>query len=262
MSLERGPTNPAGWHKDLRRAAQEFRLRYYGREGNPGPPPAMAELAPEVMQLVDEVVYGEVYNRPAVNLQTRSLCTIAALTVLGHSPQLLQRHILAALHIGVTKEQISEIISQMVFYGGMPAAVNAFRVAKESFDRQPGYQPPPDIPQPTVDLTQPEPPAVRLRPVDRAPTEEYRRANDESRIHRDREHGEPDGRQPDQGRPRVNRSRPASRSSNQSAGDGRRVGGNAQRRSAGQRGGVHFSPGPKGRRGGGGGGKRNTGRRR
>ena len=261
MSLERGP-------KDLRRAAQEFRLRYYGREGNPGQPPAMAELAPEVMQMVDEVVYGEVYNRPAVNLQTRSLCTIAALTVLGHSPQLLQRHILAALHIGVTKEQISEIISQMVFYGGMPTAVNAFRIAKESFDQQPGYQPePPDLapPPPEVtqaDLAQPEPSAGRLRPIARAPIGGDRRANDESRIHRDREHGQPDGRQPDQGRPPVNRSRPASRSSNQSAGNGRRVGGNAQRRGPGQRGGVHFPAGPKGRRSGTGGGKRNTGRRK
>ena len=81
MTTERSP-------KDLRRAAADFRLRYYGRYGNPGPPPAMAELAPEVMQLVDETIYGEIYNRPAVNLQTRSLCTIAALTVLGHSPDL------------------------------------------------------------------------------------------------------------------------------------------------------------------------------
>ena len=113
MTTERGP-------KDLRRAAAEFRLRYYGRYGNPGPPPAMAELAPEVMQLVDETIYGEIYNRPAVNLQTRSLCTIAALTVLGHSPDLLARHIQGALHVGVTREQISELISQMVFYGGMP----------------------------------------------------------------------------------------------------------------------------------------------
>jgi 4-carboxymuconolactone decarboxylase len=120
--------------KDLRKAAADFRRRYYGPRGNPGPPSAMAELAPEVMESVDSVLYGEIYNRPAVNLQTRSLCTIAALTVLGHNPQLIRRHIQGALHVGVTKEQIVEIISQMVFYGGMPAAINAFRVAKETFD--------------------------------------------------------------------------------------------------------------------------------
>ena len=88
------------------------------------------------MRLVDAVVYGEIYNRPAVDLRTRSLCTIAALVVLGHSPQMIKRHITGALHIGVTEEEISEIIAQMVFYGGMPAAVNAFRIAKETFDEQ------------------------------------------------------------------------------------------------------------------------------
>jgi len=97
----------------------------------------MAELAPEVMRLVDSVIYGEIYNRPAVDLKTRSLCTIAALVVLGHSPQMIKRHISGALHIGVTREEISEIIGQMVFYGGMPAAVNAFRMAKEAFDESP-----------------------------------------------------------------------------------------------------------------------------
>ena len=120
--------------KDLRQAAADFRQRYYGPSNNPGQPPAMSELAPEVMDLVDSVIYGEIYNRPAVNLQTRSLCTIAALVVIGHSPQLIKRHIQGALHVGVTKEQISEIISQMIFYGGMPAAVRAFQVAKETFD--------------------------------------------------------------------------------------------------------------------------------
>ena len=123
---------------DLDEAAAEFRMRYYGPDNNPQPPAAMAELAPDVMRLVDAVVYGEIYNRPAVDLRTRSLCTIAALVVLGHSPQMIKRHITGALHIGVTEEEISEIIAQMVFYGGMPAAVNAFRIAKETFDEQAG----------------------------------------------------------------------------------------------------------------------------
>ena len=104
----------------------------------PEPAPVMSELAPEIMDLVDQVVYGEIYNRPAVDLQTRSLCTIAALTVLGHSPDLIRRHIQGALNVGVTREQICEIIAQMIFYGGMPAAINAFRAAKESFDQKSG----------------------------------------------------------------------------------------------------------------------------
>ena len=125
-----------GPESDLDQAAADFRMRYYGPANNPDPPAAMAELAPEIMKLVDSVVYGEVYNRPAVDLKTRSLCTIAALVVLGHSPEMIKRHITGALHIGVTREEISEIIGQMIFYGGMPAAVRAFRVAKETFDEQ------------------------------------------------------------------------------------------------------------------------------
>ena len=126
---------------DLEEAAAEFRMLYYGAENNPEPPAAMMELAPDVMRLVDAVVYGEIYNRPGVDLRTRSLCTIAALVVLGHSPQMIKRHITGALHIGVTQEEISEIIAQMVFYGGMPAAVNAFRIAKETFDEQAAQEP-------------------------------------------------------------------------------------------------------------------------
>ena len=129
-----------GPESDLDQAAADFRMRYYGPANNPDPPAAMAELAPEIMKLVDSVVYGEVYNRPAVDLKTRSLCTIAALVVLGHSPEMIKRHITGALHIGVTREEISEIIGQMIFYGGMPAAVRAFRVAKETFDEQ-GVEP-------------------------------------------------------------------------------------------------------------------------
>ena len=149
-----------GPESDLDQAAADFRMRYYGPANNPDPPAAMAELAPEIMKLVDSVVYGEVYNRPAVDLKTRSLCTIAALVVLGHSPEMIKRHITGALHIGVTREEISEIIGQMVFYGGMPAAVRAFRVAKETFDEQGDEQ---GVEQETAPATG-TPSAARSRP--------------------------------------------------------------------------------------------------
>ena len=193
----------------------------------------MAELAPEVTELVDSVVYGEIYNRPAVNLQTRSLCTIAALTVLGHSPQLIRRHIQGALHIGVTKEQISEIISQMVFYGGMPAAINAFQVAKETFDDS--AEPWPQVAEPAVERSGRDEPVV----VSRQPT---------VRAH--------------QGRPPSNRSTSAPRSRNQRTGAGPQVGRQSKVSRPGQRGGARASNRPPQRGGGGPGGKRNPGKRR
>ena len=116
MSSENHPEGDSqGGVKDLNQAALDFRQAYYGPDNNPAPPAAMAELAPEVMRLVDAGIYGEIYNRPAVALRTRSLCTIAALVVLGHSPQMIKRHISGALHIGVSRDEISEIIAQMVF---------------------------------------------------------------------------------------------------------------------------------------------------
>ena len=219
--------------KDLRQAAADFRRRYYGPRGNPGPPSAMAELAPEVMDLVDSVVYGEIYNRPAVNLQTRSLCTIAALTVLGHSPQLIRRHILGALHIGVTKEQISEIISQMVFYGGMPAAINAFRVAKETFDD--ASEPWPVVAEQRGETSgRDEPVAVSRQPTVRT----Y------------------------QGRPPSNRSTSAPRSRNQRSGARPQMGRQSKVSRPGQRSGGHTTNRSPERGGGASGRKRNPGKRR
>ena len=245
---------------DLRQAAAELRRRYYGDDGRPGPPPAMAELAPEIMDLVDQVVYGEIYNRPAVDLQTRSLCTIAALTVLGHSPDMIRRHIQGALNVGVTREQICEIIAQMIFYGGMPAAVNAFRAAKESFDQISGQ-----LSSPATQ--QAEPPTLRTLdrpapPVQSRPAAPPRSVSDEDRVHRNRQYGQPHGGQPGQSRPPANRPRPASRGGNQPAGDGRSVGRQSQGGRTGQRGGFHVPARPPGRGGGGPGGKRNPGRGR
>ncbi|MQG26849.1 MAG: hypothetical protein FI723_00510 [SAR202 cluster bacterium] len=305
MSPEDGPEeqsndDPQGMAKDLDQAALDFRQRYYGPDNSPVPPAAMAELAPEVMRLVDSVIYGEIYNRPAVDLKTRSLCTIAALVVLGHSPQMIKRHISGALHIGVTREEISEIIAQMVFYGGMPAAVNAFRVAKEAFDESPdgltpdGAQaegpatvqykeddaayataPLPERPDPADEISDDDPDQKgdgqsRLRPLgqppmtaqkpQRRPSDMSRRERDEVGFHRDRQHGESHGRQSDQSRPSTNRPRPSARGRNQPVGDGRKLGGQPKGGRAGQRGGVHVPPRSPGRGGGGPGRKRNPGR--
>ena len=260
--------------KDLNQAARDFRQRYYGRGNDPGPPPAMAELAPEIMGLIDGVIYGEIYNRPAVNLQTRSLCTIAALTVLGHSPNLIGRHIKGALHIGVTKEQISEIIGQMVFYGGMPAAVNAFRVAKETFDevdaRRADWASGREAARASREHAAEADQSVSYSGaagnsesnVTPGTGGDNRSQGDEGRVYRDRQHGQSDGGQSRQSGPPSNRPRSAAGGRNQSAGNGRGVGQQSKRGGPGKRSGVHFPPGPQGRGGGGPSRKRNTGGRR
>lgn len=92
----------------------------------------MAELAPEVDRLKDELLWGVLWSDPSIDIKTRSLCTISALIVLGKEEQ-LRNHMGWALNIGVTKDQIVSIISQMMVYGGLAGAHNAMRIARDVF---------------------------------------------------------------------------------------------------------------------------------
>lgn len=116
--------------EELVRKAKEFRQWYYGQE--PALSPA-AEPVAEAFELINATLFGHIYQRPALDVKTRSLCTIAALTVLNRERQ-LPGHITGALNCGWSKEQIVEVITQMLFYGGYPCTVNALRVAQETFE--------------------------------------------------------------------------------------------------------------------------------
>ena len=96
---------------------------------------ALAELSPDLEDLLNEVVFGKVWGRPGLELKLRSVAVIAALTFMQRLPQ-LKAHIANGLNIGLSKEEIIEILMQMAFYAGVPAAVNAFQVAKEVFDAE------------------------------------------------------------------------------------------------------------------------------
>jgi 4-carboxymuconolactone decarboxylase len=87
-------------------------------------------LADELLRLSDEMVFGRIYTRPGLDLRTRSMLTVAALTVLGRDDY-LRRHLQGALHVGVTPAELKEILMQMAFYGGMPVALKALRIAGE-----------------------------------------------------------------------------------------------------------------------------------
>lgn len=94
---------------------------------------AADDLAPDFGRMVDEYLFGGIWGRPGLDIKSRSMCTMAMLTVLGKEPQ-LRHHVKGALNIGMTKEQIVEVLLHAAFYGGLPAALNALNVAKEVFD--------------------------------------------------------------------------------------------------------------------------------
>ncbi|WP_458403618.1 carboxymuconolactone decarboxylase family protein [Methanobrevibacter sp.] len=93
------------------------------------------DIAPDLSRFVVEFPYSEIYTRKEVDLKTRELCTVAALTVLGTVPQ-LKDHINAALNVGNSPVEVVEIIMQMCAYAGFPKAINGVVAAKEVFDER------------------------------------------------------------------------------------------------------------------------------
>ena len=77
-----------------------------------------------------EFAFGEIYQRSGLSLREREIATVAMLTVLGRETQ-LRVHINAALHVGLSAEQIEETIIQTVLYAGFPTAINAIHVLKD-----------------------------------------------------------------------------------------------------------------------------------
>ena len=92
-------------------------------------------VSPKLADLTEQVLFGDVWARPGRSKRDRSLITVAALTAL-YRPEQLRGHIGRALTNGVTKDEISELITHLAFYSGWPTAVTAASVAKSVFDEQ------------------------------------------------------------------------------------------------------------------------------
>ena len=93
-------------------------------------------LNSEFERFVMEFVMGDLYAREGLDLKTRMLCTVSALTVLGRQEQ-LGVHINRALGAGATRQEVEEVILQMCAFGGFPAAWDALATAQEVFEEDP-----------------------------------------------------------------------------------------------------------------------------
>ena len=85
-----------------------------------------------LQDLVTEYCWGAVWGREELPRKTRSMLNLAMISVLNR-PNELRTHVKAALTNGVTREEIREIFLQVAIYGGVPAAVDSFRIAREAF---------------------------------------------------------------------------------------------------------------------------------
>ena len=91
------------------------------------------QVAPKLIELLETVLYGDVWERPGLSKRDRSLITVAALMAMGRSDQ-LPVHLERALGNGVTREELGELITHLAFYAGWPAAMTAGRIARRVFE--------------------------------------------------------------------------------------------------------------------------------
>lgn len=94
---------------------------------------SLESASPDLARCLVEFPFADIYARPGLDLKTREMLTVAALTVLGYPQAELKDHIRGALNVGCTPDQVLEIILQMAVYAGFPAALEAVKTAASVF---------------------------------------------------------------------------------------------------------------------------------
>lgn len=97
---------------------------------------SLAGIAPDFARYLIEFPFGDIYSRPGLDLRSREIAVVAALTAMGNAAPQLKVHLQAALNVGVTREEIVEVTMQMAVYAGFPAALNGLAAAREVFAAQ------------------------------------------------------------------------------------------------------------------------------
>ncbi|HJV65380.1 MAG TPA: carboxymuconolactone decarboxylase family protein [Geomonas sp.] len=99
----------------------------------PGPArKILGDFAPKLVELTDDVLFGDVWERPQLSKRDRSLITVSALIALNRTEQ-LRLHLPRALENGVSEEELIEAITHLAFYSGWPTSMSAATLAKELF---------------------------------------------------------------------------------------------------------------------------------
>ena len=99
---------------------------------------SLAGIAPDFARDLIEFPFGDIYRRPKLDLRSREIATIAALTAQGHAGPQLRVHIQAGLNVGLSEDEVVETIMPMAVYAGFPAALNGLFAAKEVFAAKAG----------------------------------------------------------------------------------------------------------------------------
>lgn len=97
-----------------------------------GRAPDEATLSSDFMQITAANLFGDVWSRPGLAIEQRSMITIAALTVLGREPE-LKTHLRGAKNLGISRETVAEMMLHLAHYGGWPTGVAGLRKVEEVY---------------------------------------------------------------------------------------------------------------------------------
>lgn len=93
----------------------------------------VGDFAPKLAELTDEVLFGDIWERPELLPRDRSLVTVAALVANGNTEQLVG-HLKRAKQNGLSETELAEVMIQLAFYAGWPRALSAIKVARSIFE--------------------------------------------------------------------------------------------------------------------------------
>lgn len=93
----------------------------------------LGKTAPDLANYVLEFIFGDLYSRSGLDLKTKQMLTITMLATLGNAKPQLAYHIKCGLNIGITRQEIIDIMTHLSGYAGFPAALNGVATAKEVF---------------------------------------------------------------------------------------------------------------------------------
>ena len=94
-----------------------------------------ADVAPKLAEVTDDVLFGDVWERPGLSPRDRSLITVAALIALYRTNE-LPFHLKKAIDNGITREELAEVITHLAFYAGWPPASTAVAIARGVFQEK------------------------------------------------------------------------------------------------------------------------------
>jgi 4-carboxymuconolactone decarboxylase len=94
---------------------------------------AADDFTADFQSFITRYAWGSIWTRPELDRKIRSCITIAMLAALGHHEELAM-HVRAALRLGITRDEIREVLMQVGVYAGVPAANTAFRIARQAIE--------------------------------------------------------------------------------------------------------------------------------